>query len=257
MKRISLLAAVISTTLYTTPIFAGDVYETISAEPGETLTLRTDSGSIEVDTHDENSVFVDVSISGKNEEDFEVSVERRGNEVLVTGERTHSQGWNWNGPRVKFRITVPEEFDLELKTAGGKIEIEDLIGDIDANTSGGSIKVGNIEGDVDLHTSGGSIRTDNINGEIDAHTSGGSIDVTFAKQPENDASLTTSGGSIEATFPEDVAIDIDASTSGGRVSSDFEINGRVKKKSIRGEINGGGPEIELRTSGGSISIEKD
>ena len=252
MKRLFLAAALISS-----PLFAADVYETIDARPGETLSLRTDSGSIEVDTHDQNTVIVDVSISGKNEEDFEVTVERRGDEIQVVGERTQREGWNWNGPRVKFRITVPEEFDLELKTAGGKIEIEDLIGDIDANTSGGSIRVGDVVGDVDLHTSGGSIRTDNIHGEIDAHTSGGSIDVTFAKQPEKDASLTTSGGSIDATFPEDVAIDIDASTSGGRVSSDFTVNGRVKKKSIRGEINGGGPEIELRTSGGSISIEKD
>jgi uncharacterized membrane protein len=177
-----------------------------------------------------------------------------------------SKGWQGGGPyseifrRLSHWLMGEPDLDAEKLSArsdGGKIEIEDLIGNVDANTSGGSIKVGNVEGDVDLHTSGGSIRTKNIKGEIDAHTSGGSIDVTFAQQPMNDASLTTSGGSIEATFPADVAIDIDASTSGGRVRSEFDVSGRVKKKSIRGQINGGGPEIELRTSGGSISIEKD
>ena len=80
--------------------------------------------------------------------------------------------------------------------------------------------------------------------------------MTFAQQPQEDASLTTSGGSITARLPSDVAIDIDASTSGGRVKSEFDVSGKVKKQRIRGKINGGGPELELHTSGGSVRVEK-
>ena len=114
--------------------------------------------------------------------------------------------------------------------------------------------MGNIKGDVEAHTSGGSITSEDIEGNINAHTSGGSIRVTMTKQITEDASLTTSGGSIVANLNDDIKIDIDASTSGGRVRSEFDVDGRVKKQSIRGEINGGGPRLKLRTSGGSVRI---
>ncbi|MDO6695812.1 hypothetical protein Q4574_21125 [Aliiglaciecola sp. 3_MG-2023] len=78
----------------------------------------------------------------------------------------------------------------------------------------------------------------------------------MTKQPNKDAELSTSGGSITAYLLDTLAIDIDASTSGGRVRSEFDVDGRVKKQSIRGEINGGGPTLELHTSGGSVSIKK-
>lgn len=69
-----------------------------------------------------------------------------------------------------------------------------------------------------------------------------------------DASLETSGGSITAYLIKDIQVDINASTGGGSVRTDFDIDGRVKKQSIKGEINGGGPELDLHTSGGSVNI---
>ena len=41
-----------------------------------------------------------------------------------------------------------------------------------------------------------------------------------------------------------------------RVKSDFEIDGKVKKMAVRGSINGGGPKLTLKTSGGSIKIKE-
>jgi len=254
MNLLTKTAVALTVASLTQAALAADFYQELSATPGETLNLMTHSGSILVRTHNKDSVIVDVDVSGREEDEFEVKVERRSDEIIVLGEKENPN--SWNGLKVKFEITVPERFELELRTAGGSISIDDLQGDIDANTSGGSISVGNIQGDVELHTSGGSIKTDNIYGEIDAHTSGGSIQVSFAQQPTKDASLTTSGGSIVASLPDDIAISIDASTSGGRVKSEFDVTGRVKKQSIRGDINGGGPELTLQTSGGSIRITK-
>jgi carbon monoxide dehydrogenase subunit G len=116
--------------------------------------------------------------------------------------------------------------------------------------------VGNIVGNVELHTSGGSINTDTVTGNLNAHTSGGSINVTIDKQPTEDAKFTTSGGSITAYLISDVQLNISASTSGGRVKSDFDIDGRVKKMSVKGSINGSGPKLTLKTSGGSIKIKE-
>ena len=257
MKYKKPLIAFLATFAIPLNIYAKDIEKTLDVEFGGTLNLRTDAGSVEIETHNQNTAIIEVSINGKNKDNFEVSIEEKNNEVIVIGEREGKKSWgSWNSPKVKYYITLPEQFNIELKTAGGSIQIEDITGDVDANTSGGSIRISSITGEVDIHTSGGSIDAKNIVGEIDAHTSGGSIDAIFKQQPNEDARFTTSGGSIHARFPKDIAIEIDASTSGGRVSSEFDVDGRVKKQSIRGLINGGGPEIELRTSGGSVSIDK-
>lgn len=235
---------------------ADTLSQTYSVDPGETLYVKTDAGSINVQTHSSDSVEIEVEISGRDAEDFDVTFEQSSNGINVYGEREEDRGWGNFSVKVKFFIYVPEEFNMDLNTAGGSIKIEDLTGNIEAQTSGGSISLGDIVGDVDVHTSGGSIRVDSVYGEIDADTSGGSISVEFKKQITENAKLSTSGGSITAILPDDIELDISASTSGGRVSSEFDVDGRVKKQSIKGRINGGGPDLTLRTSGGSVRIKK-
>ncbi len=225
------------------------------ATPGDTLYVKTEQGSLEIKTHNDDSIEFYVEIDGEDEEEFMVTFNERSDGLKVRGERENRHGWSRT--RIAYRITVPENYNLDLNTAGGKIEIvDDLTGNIDARTSGGSIEVASVTGDINLHTSGGSIRTEDIKGEIDAHTSGGSINVSFAKQFTEDATLNTSGGSILATLPADVRMDLDASTSGGKVKSEFTVEGRVKKRSVEGKVNGGGPQLNLHTSGGNIRIEK-
>jgi DUF4097 and DUF4098 domain-containing protein YvlB len=116
--------------------------------------------------------------------------------------------------------------------------------------------LGKIRGDVDVKTSGGSIRVDEVSGTINAHTSGGSITAIISQQPLGDSRLTTSGGSVSASLAPSIAVDLTASTSGGRVSSEFEVDGSVKKTRITGKVNGGGPKLVLKTSGGSVRIKK-
>lgn len=252
-----LTAMCLSIALFTSSsVLAREIEETFNVNPGGTLELRTDSGKLIIKTHSKETVLLVAEIDGKQSDDFEIETSNNGDDVTVVGKlETHSQ-WNWNNNlRVTFEVTVPENYNLELYTSGGSISIDDLVGNVDADTSGGSISVGNITGEVDLNTSGGSITTEDINGPIDAHTSGGSIRTTFAQQLTEDAELNTSGGSITVYLVSDVQIDINASTSGGRVRTEFDVDGRVKKQSIHGEINGGGPKLKLHTSGGSISIK--
>ena len=100
-------------------------------------------------------------------------------------------------------------------------------------TSGGNITIGAVDGNVDADTSGGNITIDRAGGEVRAETSGGNIEVDEV------------GGKIEA------------STSGGNVRATItEQPGLITKSSIRGTINGGGPELRLRASGGSIRIRE-
>jgi len=54
----------------------------------------------------------------------------------------------------------------------------------------------------------------------------------------------------------DIAVDIKARTSGGSVKSELAVNGTSKRNRIEGKINGGGPKLDLKTSGGSVRIKE-
>jgi DUF4097 and DUF4098 domain-containing protein YvlB len=111
---------------------------------------------------------------------------------------------------------------------------------------------------VNAKTSGGNIRVKELMGPITANTSGGSVSAYISRQPESNCDLRTSGGKIEIYLVDDIAINVDAKTSGGKVVTDFPVTvqGELKKSVLVGKINGGGPELLLRTSGGNIKLFK-
>ena len=283
------------------------VEKSFEASPGGMLLIDSERGSIEITTHDKNTVEIEVVFKAKTNredyareliEDFILDFEQDGKTVEIYGDYRGDQGWfgsRKNKLQVEFMIRVPSEFDLDLKTSGGSIHIDDLKGEVDARTSGGSlgfkniegpvtgrtsggsislvsctgdaniktsggsINIGRVDGDVDAHTSGGSIRVDEVKGIIDASTSGGSVTAYITEQPESDCRLTTSGGSVNVYLDSDINVDIDAKTSAGSVHTDFDmmVRGKYGRSSLRGEINDGGPELYLRTSGGGIYINEN
>lgn len=194
--------------------------------------------------------------------------------------------------RVKWNIVVPRQYQLELKTAGGSIHVRDLNGDVNARTSGGNLQLGRVQGrvhartsgggiaieetggevdvstsgggiritrargDVRARTSGGSIRVDEVFGSIDAVTSGGSITASLSSQPGSDCRLSTSGGSVTVYLDPSIAVNLDARSSGGGVRAELPVTvrGEMARTRLIGQVNGGGPDLVLRTSGGGIAI---
>ena len=147
--------------------------------------------------------------------------------------------------------------NVVAKTSGGSITIGETTGPVEAKTSGGSITIARADGDVVARTSGGSIRIEDTTGAVNASTSGGSIHAKLSRQPRNDSRLSTSGGGMTVTLANGIAVDLDAHASGGNVDSDVPVTvmGKQDDDSIRGAINGGGPKLVLRTSGGGIRVK--
>lgn len=298
------------------------VTKSFQVNQGQWLRLKSDLGSVEVNSWDRDEVKVTVVKTA------DTNSKKRAAELFNELELTFDQDLegvkiqaeyhgprNWWGEhrlRVHFDISVPRKFNLDLRTAGGSIGVADLIGKVELYTSGGSIKVGQIDGsvlaktsgggikiqkargdvtastsgggitvgevygsvtartsgggitlegvvgDAEAHTSGGSLNLKNISGNVNGTTSGGSISSEITGKIDRNCLLKTSGGNIRLYLPEDISVDVDASTSGGSVSTDFPITvqGVIKSSSLQGKINQGGPLVTLRTSGGSIYINK-
>ena len=148
--------------------------------------------------------------------------------------------------------------ELDAHTSGGSIDIGDIAGTVQAKTSGGSISLGRVSGEVYARTSGGDIRIEDAAGRVDASTSGGTVRAQISRQPAGDSKLSTSGGAVVVTLAPSVAVDLDAHASGGGVSSDVPITvqGKQDDDSLVGKINGGGPKLVLRSSGGGVRVKK-
>jgi DUF4097 and DUF4098 domain-containing protein YvlB len=146
---------------------------------------------------------------------------------------------------------------LIAHTSGGSIDIGDVSGAVEAKTSGGDITLARIEGDVLARSSGGGITIDNAMGSVDATTSGGSIRARMSRQPNGDSKLSTSGGGVTLSLAPSISVDLDARASGGGVTSDVPVTvqGTQEDDSLQGRVNGGGPKLVLRTSGGGIKVK--
>lgn len=148
-------------------------------------------------------------------------------------------------------------------TSGGPIAILNALGQVTAQSSAGPIEVGTAPS-VECQSGGGAIRLDNVTGLIRATTGRGAIIVGIASvRSLADSFLTTSAGDIIIVLPSDMGVTVDAETIGTRMKSaivsDYpglqSVAGRTAVVA-RGAINGGGPTLRLRASGGRIEIRR-
>lgn len=227
------------------------------------------------------------------EEDYAIEFDQEGDQITATIEKRSRWG-GWGGRGLTIEVHLPARFNVDLTTSGGRIGVEALTGTIDTRTSGGGLRfeavdgpitgrtsggsiylagttgdadlrtsggkitIGTVDGTIDAHTSGGGISIESAGGAVNAKTSGGGITAAFAGQPDGDCRLVTSGGSIEVSVDPDVGLSLEAKTSGGRIRTDLPITviGEVSKSRLEGELNGGGPQLFLRTSGGGIRLNE-
>lgn len=241
-RIISMLLLIgISTTAFSA---SDDLEEEFSVQPGGSLFIDSQSGSIEVETWDQSTVRVRV----RNSRDFEVDFEQRGNDIYV--EADAEGGFRIRRSNIGFRVQVPQNFNLDLDTGGGSIEVSDINGGVLADTSGGSIEIGNVSGgNVNADTSGGSIRIGDVSGNVLADTAGGSITVG---ETGGDSELETSGGSIRSGW---VGGSIVADTAGGSIrlaGSEVRLEADTAGGSIAVERSNG--SVDVSTAGGSIEI---
>lgn len=223
-------------------------------------------------------------------ENYSITIDQSGNTVSVKVKGKNNMNWK-RGERLNlsFKIMAPTEVSSEFQSSGGSISIygvqgnqnastsggsirvaesggkvntrssggsfslEEFIGDVDVETSGGAVKIDGMTGMLSVRTSGGSVSIENISGGINASTSGGSIRASLLRIDE-DLNFRTSGGSVTAMIPEGLGLNLNL--RGGRVNTKLpNFDGEIKRDLIVGKLNGGGPELNMESSGGSINLE--
>ena len=241
------------------------IERTYNVKAGGNLTVASEFGAIEIQTAEQDEIKIVVTKATK-------SLKRSAKEaladfeVLFSPENTGSATFGQADDTSDYLSVVPEDVDVHIegKFKQGRERWRKILNrleirfhvtvpknyNVDLETQGGSIKVGDLAGTVRAHTSGGSLRFGNITGTVWGRTSGGSIKLTSCGSPVD---LKTSGGSIEVV---DVAGDVQAQTSGGSLrfgAIQGSIWGKTSGGSIKVASCSGGADV--RTSGGGIRLE--
>ncbi len=197
---------------------------------------------------------------------------------------------------IYYTLMIPSEATLNANTVSGDVTCEDIGGDLKAktvsgdvivtgakngancSTTSGDVEIDNVIGDVKLHTVSGDVLADEIKGSVDADTVSGSVVLTNITDADEIEASTISGkvkyegdlsssgyyhlqthsGRVEFIVPSNAAFDLDARTFSGSINSDFDITvrGKIDKKSLKGSVNGGGAEVELKAFSGNIYLKK-
>ena len=93
---------------------------------------------------------------------------------------------------------------------------------------------------------------DDIYGDIQASTSGGNINLNLIELG-NLLKLNTSGGFIKVIMPIDQGMDLNLHAFA--IKTPFKnMEGLVSKSNIKAKVNGGGADVQMKTSAGSITI---
>ena len=298
VKFAGIFGTLFAISIFSTTVFAQEPYvvQEFGVSDDVKIEVQTAGGSIEVIGRDTDEVRVEMYVRERGREvdpgdgdlnGWQIDIDKTGNKVYAIAKR-QDRSWGNNKVSISFIVYAPVRSTSELKTSGGSISLENLIGTQTANTSGGSIRAEKIGGDIELKTSGGSITINDIEGFVAANTSGGRISVdrvtggidvktsggsitleevhgnVEAKtsggsitaeivEPKDFIELKTSGGSISIVVPRDKGYDLEL--DGNRVRADLDnFSGQYERDEIEGTLNGGGTKISARTSGGSVRL---
>jgi hypothetical protein len=158
--------------------------------------------------------------------------------------------------KTNLEIEVPSGMDLNVSTYND-----------------GDLMITNIQGELELTNYNGAITALNISGSVVATTYNGDIKITFDKVTEGKPmSYFTYNGDVDVNYPAATKATFKLKTDQGDIYTGFDMNvttsGPVKQEDKkggfklkidewkRGDINGGGAEMTLKTYNGDIYIRK-
>jgi DUF4097 and DUF4098 domain-containing protein YvlB len=139
---------------------------------------------------------------------------------------------------VEYRLRVPSDLHVSVKTENGGIGVHDVTGTVVAAATTGGVRGTNVSGAVSAHIVNGGI-------VMDVGRVAGPIE------------LESVNGGIRLDIPADVNADLDAHAVNGGVSADDTLKVNVSERSrtrLAGRLNRGGTRISVKTVNGGVRL---
>lgn len=224
-----------------------EVHRTLPLPANGVVSIDTYKGSVRVSVWDRNEVQVDVRIvedGGWLAQDL-----RRADVDIDAGTNSVALRSDWNGagllrigstPAYHYTVRMPKQARLRVRDHKSDIAVEGVAGGIDLNTHKGTARLREIEGALLVDTHKGRVRAHF------AHYNAGSRIVTHK-------------GDIELQLPRDARFTLRQSLDRkAGLRSDFPMLSRASRGAnvSTSAVNGGGPELSLRSHKGSFHLRE-
>jgi DUF4097 and DUF4098 domain-containing protein YvlB len=149
--------------------------------------------------------------------------------------------------------------NLTVQNAFGRIKLGTVRGDLQAICKNGQIDVEQALGSAKVENAFGSANLEDCQGPVEADITNGSLKVRIS-QVTGPSNFDVQFGSIEVSLPESAKFTVDAASSFGQIRTDFPLDPTRSGNTgstLNGEVNGGGPLLQIRTQNGSINLNED
>ncbi len=272
------------------------------------LFLNNLSGRIEIMTWKDAQVKIEAlkiskadTVEKARENAAQVTIEVGGdaNRVSVEVKYPKRTAGFWGGDSLKvsvdFKVWVPEQAAIDLKSVSGDIRVAPLggpakikcvSGDVDLRGAtgadidlvSGSLTLANIAGDVFLKAISGNIGVTAVKGSVAVEAVSGDIELLDVSEAAKINAKSINGnivyagairaggryelkahsGDVRMTVPAASTFDFEANTFSGTIDSGFDVKvvGKISTKEIRGTVGGGGATVILKTFSGNIDLIK-
>lgn len=243
------------------------------------LNVSTGDGEVNMSGTDGKQIVAKVTTWGWKIGPNDVVIEesQNGDTVTINVKTPHwNMGWGHKG--LKVDLAVPRDLDAQIHTGDGNISVRDAGGNLQFETGDGNVTTDTLKGNVEIKTGDGNITGQGFDGSLEAQTGDGNMtvrgrfDTVHVKSGDGNVEVEAADGSkiasrweilsgdgrIALRLPENLQADLDARTGDGEITLGMPVQvvGSISRSSVHGKLNGGGGEINLRSGGGSIHIEK-
>jgi DUF4097 and DUF4098 domain-containing protein YvlB len=235
--------------------------------PGSTLDIDLKGGgSVSVTGWDRDEARVTYSDTKMDLADHGVEIKEVNGGLRITSKMIHGHNVSHN---LDFEISVPRKMNLEFKSMGGGLELENLEGDFQGKTMGGELRLVRVDGEVHirsmggeihvsecrldgkLSTGGGPVLLENVVGDLEATSGGGGV--RYKNVRDRDGRLRAPGGLSSDDIDEDTVV---ISTAGGSLDiSEAPKGARLRTGGGDVEVLDADRFVEVWTGGGDIDIE--
>jgi len=128
---------------------------------------------------------------------------------------------------------------------------------VNVTNTNGQVALNALTGKVVAHTTNGAVKGTNMAGGVDGESTNGSVSIDMASVGPERISLETTNGSVTLMLPEKAKATVTASVTNGGINvgslDNFDVTDKARRH-LEGKLNGGGTEVELRTTNGSIRL---
>jgi len=227
------------------------------------LHIETSDANIQVDTWDQNRIEARVITHNWKIGSRGIKIyDHQGGDAVALGVRFPHTVFALGllHRSVDIRIRMPKEARLDLHTSDGSIKVNGTKGEMALTSGDGNLEIEGVDGILRATTGDGRVRARGRFDVLEIKTGDGGIEASALSGSKMAAGWTlhTGDGSLTLRLPEDFRAEVDLHTSDGHIDLGLPIaiSGRVGNKTLRGEINGGGELLRLKSGDGSIRLER-